>query len=129
MIQLQILSGNKAGTDWVARRFPFHIGRSAAADLSLEEDGIWDQHLELDLIRPDGFVLSARPNALVAVNGQRIEQAVLRNGDRIEIGSLKMRFWLSETRQVGLRFREWITWCALVLLSAGQVCLIYWLLR
>ena len=129
MIQLQIRSGKKAGTTSVARRFPFHIGRSSAADLCLEEDGVWDRHLELDLITPDGFVLRTQPNALVAVNGQRIEQAVLRNGDLIEIGSLKMRFWLSETRQIGLRFREWLTWCALVLLSAGQVCLVYWLLQ
>ena len=129
MIQLQILSGKKAGTDSVARRFPFHIGRSSAADLCLEEDGIWDQHLELDLITPGGFVLSAQPNALATVNGQPVQQIILRNGDLIEIGSLKIRFWLSATRQIGLRFREWLTWSALVLLSAGQVCLIYWLLK
>ena len=129
MIQLQILSGKKAGTDSVARRFPFRIGRSSAADLCLEEDGIWDQHLELDLITPDGFVLSTQPNALATVNGQPVEQKILRNGDLIEIGSLKIRFWLSEARQFGLRFREWLTWCGLALLCAGQVCLIYWLLK
>ena len=129
MIQLQILSGKLAGTGSVARRFPFRIGRLASADLRLEEDGIWDQHLELNLITPAGFVLSAQSNALATVNGQRVEQTVLRNGDLIEIGSLKMRFWLSATRQIGLRFREWLTWGALVLLAVGQVCLVYWLLR
>ena len=129
MIQLQILSGKKAGTDSVARRFPFRIGRSTSANLCLEEDGIWDQHLELDLIMPDGFLLSAQHHALATVNGQRVEQTVLRNGDLIEIGSLKMRFWLSASRQIGLRFREWLTWGALVLLSIGQVCLVYWLLH
>ena len=129
MVQLQILSGKQAGTDSVARRFPFRVGRAGSADLCLEEDGIWDQHLELNLITPEGFVLSAQPNALATVNGQRVEQTLLRNGDLIEIGSLKMRFWLSATRQIGLRFREWLTWGALVLLSIGQVCLVYWLLR
>jgi pSer/pThr/pTyr-binding forkhead associated (FHA) protein len=129
MVQLQILSGRQAGTNSVARRFPFCIGRAASADLCLEEDGIWDQHLELNLITPEGFVLSAQPNALATVNGQRVEQTLLRNGDLIEIGSLKMRFWLSATRQIGLRFREWLTWGALALLSIGQVCLVYWLLR
>ena len=129
MIQLQILSGKKAGTDSVARRFPFHIGRSSSADLCLEEDGVWDEHLELDLISPDGFVLNARSEALAFVNGRRVEQTILRNGDLIEIGSLKMRFWLGATRQIGLRVREWLTWSALVLLSIGQVCLVYWLLR
>ena len=129
MIQLQILSGKKAGTSLVARRFPFHIGRSSAADLCLEEEGVWEQHLEFELALPTSFVLNAQPNALATVNGRRVEQTLLRNGDLIEIGSLKMRFWLSPTRQIGLRFREWLTWSALVLLSAGQVCLIYWLLR
>ncbi len=129
MIQLQILSGKQAGTDLVARRFPFRIGRASPADLRLEEDGIWNQHLELNLIIPDGFVLNAQPNALATINGQRVERALLRNGDLIEIGSLKMRFWLSANRQIGLRFREWLTWGTLVLLSLGQVCLIYWLLR
>jgi len=129
MIQFQILSGKQAGTDMVARRFPFRIGRAASADLCLEADGIWDQHLELNLIKPDGFVLNAQPNALATVNGQRVEQTRLRNGDLIEIGSLKMRFWLSATRQIGLGVREWFTWGALALLSIGQVCLVYWLLR
>jgi pSer/pThr/pTyr-binding forkhead associated (FHA) protein len=129
MVQLQILSGKKAGTAWVARRFPVRIGRSAAAGLQLEEDGVWDQHLQLDLIPAQGFRLSAQPNALTAVNGQPVEQTLLRNGDLIEIGSLKMQFWLSETRQAGLRLREWLTWAAVAAISLGQVGLIYWLVR
>jgi hypothetical protein len=54
---------------------------------------------------------------------------VLRNGDSIDIGSLKLQFWLSDTRQFGLRFREGLTWAALGFISLGQVGLIYWLLR
>ena len=89
MVQLKVLSGKKAGTAWVARRFPVRIGRSAAADLQLEEDGVWDQHLQLDFDPAEGIVLSAQPNALATVNGQPVQQTVLRNGDAIEIGSLK----------------------------------------
>ena len=48
MVQLKVLSGQKAGTAWTARRFPVKIGRSASADLRSEEPGIWDQHLRLD---------------------------------------------------------------------------------
>ena len=129
MVQLKLLSGQKAGTTWVARRFPVHIGRSAAADLQLEEDGVWDQHLQLDFNPAKGIVLSALPNALVAVNGQPVLQAVLRNGDAIDIGSLRMRFWLSETRQVGLSFREGLTWAGIASICLGQVGLIYWLLH
>ena len=129
MIQLKILSGKKAGTAWVARRFPVRIGRSAAADLQLEEDGVWDQHLRLDFNPAVGLVLTAQPDALASVNGQLVEQTVLRNGDAIDIGSSRMQFWLSETRQAGLRLREGLTWAAIAAISLGQIALIYWLLR
>jgi hypothetical protein len=66
--------------------------------------------------------------AFVAVNGQRLEQPlVLRNGDVIELGAVKLRFGLSPTRQRSLRFREAVTWIALAALCLGQVALIYWL--
>ena len=129
MVQLKILSGKRAGNTWVARRFPVRIGRSAAADLQLEEVGVWDEHLLLDLNRDKGIVLSAEPNAPASVNGQPVSQTVLRNSDTIEVGSLRMQFWLSETCQAGLRFREGLTWAAIAAISIGQVGLIYWLLH
>src|SRR2546421_6766055 len=101
MVQLKILSGQKAGSIFKARRFPVRIGRSAKADLQLEEPGVWEQHLRLELNRAQGFVLVAEPNALVTVNSQPLQQVVLRNGDVIQIGSLKIRFWLGELRQRG----------------------------
>jgi pSer/pThr/pTyr-binding forkhead associated (FHA) protein len=129
MIQLKVLSGKKAGTIWVARRFPVRIGRSAAANLRLEEDGVWDEHLQLDFNPSEGIVLSAQPDAPASVNGEPVRQTVLRNGDAIEIGSLRMQFWLSETRQAGLRFREGLTWAGIAAVCLGQVWLIYWLLH
>jgi hypothetical protein len=95
----------------------------------LEEDGIWDQHLQLDFNPAEGFVLSARPPALAVVNGQPVQQTVLRNGDHIDIGSLKMQFWLREARQTGLRFRERLIWVGIAAISFGQFAIIYWLLR
>ena len=129
MVQLRILSGKKAGTAWVARRFPVRIGRSSAADLQLEESGVWDQHLQLDFNPAEGIILSAQPNALVTVNGLPVHQTFLRNGDAINIGSLRMQFWLSEIRQAGLRVREGLTWAGIAAISLGQIGLIYWLLR
>jgi hypothetical protein len=129
MIQLKVLSGKKAGTAWVARRFPVRIGRSASAELQVEDSGVWDQHLELHFNPAEGIVLSAQPNALAAVNGEAVQQTVLRNGDAIDIGSLRLQFWLSETRQADLRLREGFTWAAIAAISLGQVGLIYWLLR
>ena len=129
MVQLKVLSGKKAGAAYVARRFPVRIGRAPAADLRLEEEGVWDQHLRLDLNPADGFHLGIQPGALATVNGAPLPQTPLRNGDTIEIGALKIQFWLSETRQRGLRLREWLTWAAIAALCLGQIAVIYLLLR
>jgi pSer/pThr/pTyr-binding forkhead associated (FHA) protein len=129
MVQLKILSGKKAGTTFVARRFPVRIGRAPKANLQLEEDGVWDQHLQLVFNPADGFRLNAEPNALVTVNGQRLEENLLHNGDTLGIGSVRLQFWLSETRQRGLRLREWLTWAAITIISLGQIAAIYFLLH
>jgi len=74
-------------------------------------------------------MLAVQPDALATVNGEPVHETVLRNGDCIEIGSVKLRFSLGETRQTGLCIRERLTWAALVAITAGQIALIYWLLR
>jgi pSer/pThr/pTyr-binding forkhead associated (FHA) protein len=129
MIQFKILSGKKAGTLWAARHFPIRIGRSPASDLQLEESGVWDHHLQISLAPSEGFVLEAQPNALVTVNGQSAQHTPLRNGDTIEIGLLKIQFWLSEARQRNLRARESFVWVAIGAVTAGEIGLIYWLLQ
>jgi predicted component of type VI protein secretion system len=127
VIAFSILTGKKAGVLWATGRFPARIGRSPAADLQLEEEGVWDQHLQVDFKPRDGFYLTAQPNALASVNGQPVAATRLRNGDSVQIGALKMQFWLSQTRQAGLRFREWFAWAAIVALCLAQIALIYWL--
>jgi pSer/pThr/pTyr-binding forkhead associated (FHA) protein len=129
MVQLKILSGKKAGTTWVARRFPVRVGRAPTCDLQLEEHGVWDHHFQIDINSAAGFVLETQPEALVTANGHPVQRVVLRNGDRVEIGALKLQFWLAEARQRGLRFSEWLVWAVIVSVLMGQVALIYWLPR
>ena len=128
MLRLSMLSGKTAGTAWVARRFPVRIGRAARCDLRLEESGVWDEHVQILFVPDEGFVAETIPNASATVNGQSIGRTILRNGDEIEIGSVRMQFCLSETRQTGLRLREAATWAAIAAISLGQIALIYWLL-
>ena len=127
MLQLKIIHGKTAGAEWVARRFPVQVGRAPEADLRLEEEGVWDRHLAIHLRPPDGFVLSVLPGAVASVNGQPVQEAILRNGDWIGLGAVKMQFGLSPTRHRSLRFREILTWVAFALLCLGQIALIYWL--
>ena len=128
MIELHILTGEKAGTQSVVRHFPFRIGRADGNELQLTEDGTWDQHLTLEFRRRRGFELVTAPQALVMVNSKPVEAAFLHNGDIITVGHAKLQFWLAAPRQHGLRLREQFVWALLIAVILGQFALIYWLL-
>ncbi len=129
MVQLRILSGKKAGSSWDARRFPVRIGRSLKSDLQLEEPGVWDEHLVIVLQPAEGFVVEIQPNAVATLNGQPIQRSAVRNGDTIEIGSVKVQFWLSEAPQRTQSVREVFVWTVIVFMCLVQIALIYWLLQ
>ena len=128
MVQFKILSGKKAGSSWETRRFPVRIGRSTGSNLRLEEAGVWDDHLKIGLEPAGGFIAETQPNAVASINGQPIQRAVLRNGDTLEIGSVKLQFWLSEARQRGQTLRETFVWTLISLVCFAQIGLVYWLL-
>jgi pSer/pThr/pTyr-binding forkhead associated (FHA) protein len=129
MIQLNILSGKKAGGQTVARHFPFRIGRAAENELQLEDDGVWSEHLVLEFQKQEGIKLTTSANALATVNGESVQNAILRNGDTITVGSAKLQFWLAAARQRGLRLRELFVWMLIVAVTAAQIALVYWLVR
>jgi hypothetical protein len=124
VIELQVLSGQKAGTRAVATRLPFRVGRLPANQLVLEDDGVWERHFSIRR-QGDQLMLTAEPEAFVALNGERVQEAVLHNGDLFDVGAVKLRFGLSPTRQHSLWLRENLTWVAVALLCLGQIALIY----
>jgi pSer/pThr/pTyr-binding forkhead associated (FHA) protein len=128
MIQFNVLSGRKAGSRTVVRRFPFRVGRAPDNDLQLDDDGVWNEHLTLGF-ESEGFNLAVAPGALIAVNGGPFQNQTLRNGDIITVGSAKLQFWLAAARQRGLRTREYFVWTLLLLVTLGQFVLIYWLIQ
>jgi hypothetical protein len=130
MIQLEVLSGKRAGLTWSARRFPVRIGRAAAADLKLEDEGVWDEHLRLELGPDRRFMVSTESHGLASLNGQPLERerVPLRNGDLLGLGGIQLRFSLAETRQGSYRLRDTLTWVAIAALCLGQIALIYWFL-
>lgn len=130
MIQLRILSGKKAGGQIVVRHFPFRVGRAPLNDLQIDDDGVWDSHLTLELNRENKRInLAVASNAFAAVNNHAVQSAPLKNGDVISFGSAKIQFWLAAVKQRGLRFRELFVWILLIAVTAGQFFLIYWLLK
>jgi pSer/pThr/pTyr-binding forkhead associated (FHA) protein len=130
MIQLQILTGKQAGARWVARRFPLRVGRETTNDLRLEEDGVWDRHCELNFDPAQGIVLAVQPDALLTVNQEPVSSPHrLRNGDSIELGSVRLRFWLADPVLRSSRLREGFVWTLIAVMCLGQVALVYWLLN
>jgi hypothetical protein len=128
VIQLNILSGKLAGVSWSTRRFPVWVGRALDAELRLEEDGVWDQHMLLDLDR-EGFIIKVQPNALARINGQPASEAHLRNGDTIELGAVTLQFWLSGVCQTRLRWRQMLSWSVIVGVVLAQIAILYWFLK
>ena len=125
MIQLKVLSGKRAGTELVARHFPFCVGRSSTCELCLDEPGVWDRHFQIDLDSTRDFVLAAEPQTSVTIDGNVVHKTALRNGDIIEMGSARILFGFSPTRQKSLAVREWLTWIGFAALCAAQILLIY----
>jgi pSer/pThr/pTyr-binding forkhead associated (FHA) protein len=130
MVRFKILSGKQAGSDIEARRFPFRIGRVASSDLILAEQGVWDQHLVIDFEPREGFVAQPLGSAVFSINGEVVgKPARLRNGDLIEFGAARLRFWLGETEASGQRLREGLFWIGIAVVVLVQLALIYRLIR
>lgn len=125
MIQLQILNGKTAGTQYVARRFPVQLGRARDTHFPLDEPGVWDRHAEISLEPDNTFVVRTKAEGRLAVNGEATEQKSLRNGDVVELGSAQLRFSLSPTQHRSVRFREVLTWVAIGVLCLAQIAIIY----
>lgn len=124
MIQFKILCGKQAGHIAVARRFPFQIGRAADADLSLAEPGVWERHATLECLPTEGFRLNAKGDALVVVNGVTVKDAILRNGDVVDLGGARLQFWLTDVRAQNQRLRAALVWAGIFLFLGFQLALI-----
>jgi pSer/pThr/pTyr-binding forkhead associated (FHA) protein len=124
MIQLQILNGKMAGVTWTARHFPVRIGRNRANDLQLEDPGIWDNHLTVELTPAGDFLASTPPQATATFNQQPSMTHRLRAGDSIEIGSARLRFWISPPQRTSLTFSEATVWVIILIIFIAQVLVI-----
>ncbi len=124
MLQIRAIAGTRQATVWEAETFPLQIGRSVRSDIRLEEAGVWDEHAEVGFDAEEGFLLNGYAGALLRVNGESVEQVRLRNGDIIELGSVKLQCWLSEVKRRNLSWRERFVWFLLFLVTILQLILI-----
>ena len=116
-----------AGREIDASHFPFYIGRAPSAGVRLEEPGVWDRHLELCIDPGKGISIKTQESAHATINGEPFNMAVMRNGDIVELGSVKLRFWLAKAVRRNLAWREWMVWAMVTGVALAQIVVIYWL--
>lgn len=108
-------------------RLPAWLGRSPQCQVQLPDEGVWDQHAQVSLVDRGQIALTVLGQARAYVNSQPVQQTILRNGDVIELGAVKLLFSLSPTRSRSLLWRELLTWLGLAAVAVAQAALIYWL--
>ena len=126
MIHLQVVSGKALGTEIVASRFPFRVGRALSDQFQLVEPGVWEHHIELSILADYSVGVSCNPSALTCLNAVRIESGRLRSGDLLDLGGCKLRVSLSTPRQFSIRFTEFAVWTAVAALFFAQLI---WMFR
>ena len=128
-IRIERLDGDATEEQIEARRFPFTLGQSNDCHHRIEAKGVWPHHLTLEDAGEKGIVAKNQAEATLLVNGATVAKSVrLQNGDVIELGAAKFRFWLAPLGQAGQRTVEFAIWATLGILALGQVGLIAWLL-
>ncbi len=129
MVQLSVISGKYNGSKKIVERLPLIVGRDESADFRIEDEGIWDKHFQIIHKPADGYFLEVFEPALVSVNDAYVNNTRLKNGDTIQAGAVKFKFWLSEVEQKKFVFHEIMLWASLFLITISQIFLIYYLIR
>lgn len=68
------------------------LGRSLSADVHLDDASVSRRHALVVLRGDEVVVLDDRSMNGTLVNGERVREAVLRDGDVIELGAVRVRF-------------------------------------
>jgi pSer/pThr/pTyr-binding forkhead associated (FHA) protein len=69
-----------------------HIGRSPSADIVLDDSSVSRRHALLARRGDVTVILDDRSLNGIRVNGERVKEAILRDGDTIAIGQVTLRF-------------------------------------
>ena len=93
------------------------------------EPGVWDLHAEISQGPDHRFRLKALGEGTVTLGSVAVREATLKQGVPIQLGTLTLEFWLSPSRQSGLRFQEIALWLLITLMVGLQGILVLLLRR
>lgn len=129
MVELTVLNGPEPGRLLRLNCFPVRIGRRCEGDGLLVGPGIWDHHFDVVREESGRFGLVVAKGARVAIDGEFIDRATLKNGGILEAGGLRLRFALGVSGQRPLRIRETAVWLGAVVLLVLEAWMIVWVGR
>jgi len=89
---LLVTEGHRAGAQWALSGDKVTAGRSGDSDVFLDDITVSRRHLEM-VSSEQGWVLCDVGSLNgTYVNGRRVEEATLTNGDELQIGKFKLVF-------------------------------------
>ena len=97
---IRVMAGFYEGLEVPIDRDCVVIGRGKGADVMIAEPTMSRAHAALGCEGPDFFVQDLGSTNGTLVNGDRFEKTVLRDGDEIQLGKLRLRVKLPAPRPV-----------------------------
>jgi len=91
-VSMVIASGPLAGSEFELEEARLTLGRGAGVDLVLDHDSVSHEHAALELFDGGYRVRDLGSTNGVRVNGGKVGVADLKHGDRIELGTLALRY-------------------------------------
>lgn len=91
MAKLKILHKDKV-SEWPLGSFVLTIGRAPHNNIVVDERSVAAEHAEISFVQGQHLLTDLGGKSATRVNGVAIDQATLKEGDLIQIGSLALRF-------------------------------------
>lgn len=115
---LFLTHGPLAGREVPLTRETFFIGRGRNNNLELLDKSVSRKHAVINLLGGEYTISDLNSLKGIYVNGKKVEEAVLRPGDVINIGESRMQFRMLEAGG-GTSGRKWSPWSILMVLLMG----------
>jgi pSer/pThr/pTyr-binding forkhead associated (FHA) protein len=125
--RLCFLNGRNAGDEVKITKDTFFIGRSQTNNLILEDRSVSRKHAVLNFL--DGeFVLSDLNSYKgIELNGEKVKEVVLRDGDQIRFGSVALQFLLGDSKSSVKFSRRNIVWYLFLMIGLAGMLAAYFL--
>src|SRR5579872_1995592 len=101
---LIVLAGESLGKMFRLERREVVIGRAAGTDVRLQDDGVSRRHARIVLLGGQLCIEDLESANGTLVNGERVRSALLRDGDKIQVGSTTiLKFTYSDELEESFR--------------------------